>query len=91
VSSKPGRLSVPYIQRMNIIIVDFIKIRSKNLVIKANLSLALCMLIFHQKSGSIMLTNIYYTHQANLSLALCMLNFSPKIRLDYAYKYTLYS
>jgi len=47
---------------MKIIIVDFIKIRSKNLVNKANLKLILCMLIF-----------------------------SPKIRLDYAYKYILYS
>jgi len=37
VSSKPGHLSVLYIQRMNIIIVDFIKIRSKNSVNKANL------------------------------------------------------
>jgi len=46
---------------MNIIIVNFIKIRSKNVV------------------------------KANLWLALCMLNFSPKIRLDYAYKYALYS
>jgi len=62
VSSKPGHLSVLYIQRMNIIIiVDFIKIKSKNLA------------------------------KANLWLALCMFNFSPKIRLDYAYKYILYS
>jgi len=62
VSSKPGQLSVLYIQRMYIIIVDFIKIRNKNSVNKVNLSLALC------------------TH-----------NFSPKIRLDYAYKYILNS
>jgi len=34
---------------MNIIIVDFIKIRSKNLVNKANLLLALCMLNFSPK------------------------------------------
>jgi len=47
---------------MNIIIIDFIKIKSKNLV-----------------------------NKANLMLALCMFNFSPKIRLDYAYKYILYS
>jgi len=41
---------------------DFIKIKSKNLV-----------------------------NKANLWLALCMLKFSPKIRLDYACKYTTYS
>jgi len=58
VSSKSGYLSVLYIQQMNIIMVDFIKIRSKNLVNKANL---------------------------------CMHYFSSKIRLDYAYKYILYS
>jgi len=46
---------------MNIIIIDFIKIRRKNLV-----------------------------NKAYLWLALCMLNFSPKIQLDYAYKYILY-
>jgi len=62
VSFKLGQLSVLYIQRMNIIIVDFIEIRSKNVV-----------------------------NKANLWLALCMLNFSPKIRLDYAYKYISYS
>jgi len=62
VGSKSGHLSVLYIQQMNIIIVDLIKIRNKNLV-----------------------------NKENLWLALCMLNFSPKIRLDYAYKYTLYS
>jgi len=45
-SSKAGHLSVLYIQRINIIIVDFIKIRRKNLVTKANLWLALCMLKF---------------------------------------------
>jgi len=46
---------------MNIILVDFNKIRSKNLV-----------------------------NKAKLWLALCLLNFSPKIRLDYAYKYILH-
>jgi len=58
VSSKPGHLSVLYIQRMNIIVVDFIKIGSKNLVNKANLWLAYACLIFHQKSDSIMLIYI---------------------------------
>jgi len=43
VSSKPAHLSVLYIQRINIIIIDFIKIRNKNLVNKANLLLALFM------------------------------------------------
>jgi len=63
VISKLDHLAVLYIQQMKKIIVDFIKIRSKNLV------------------------------KANLWLALYMFNFSPKIKLDYAYKYTdiLYS
>jgi len=42
--------------------VDFIKIRSKNVV-----------------------------NKADLWLTLYMLKFSPKIRLDYAYKYIIYS
>jgi len=50
VSSKLGHLSVLYIQQMNIITVDFIKIISKNLVIKQIHDWLYACIIFHQKS-----------------------------------------